>query len=464
MTYEEQVKLIWAHEGPANLAEDPAPMLPLELELQAMWFAGAFGRDFLTDDGRAVRIVQFGEWNRSAGPDFLRCAVEIDGTIQQGPLELDRDPIDWEIHGHSTNPAFVDVILHVVFHSGGAQSYSRTLEHRLVPRVIISQRQLIEALNRPRREVAVAHPGRCLRPLAALAPAALQRLLDTSAKHRAELKAKRFLLTQDAHGRDAALYHAVAETLGYRGNALAMRLLAQRLPLREMRHHIPEAILLGSAGFLSPDIHERAPAATREYLRDLWDTWWMHRGSHDVGPERAIPWKFHGQRPANHPHRRVGALAALIAEWPKFRRVALARPFSPRAVSDFLITLEHPFWSHHHTLTSHTSTRPIALFGENRCNELLANHLIPLALEENDSFTFEHYRALRASAPNDSVKRCALRLFGSLDAAKPWLRQLAWQQAMLQIYHDFCLEDASDCAQCPFPEQLAQWSWRKDEH
>ena len=31
------------------------------------------------------------------------------------------------------------------------------------------------------------------------------------------------------------------------------------------------------------------------------------------------------------------------------------------------------------------------------------------------------------------------------------------QQALLQIYRDFCLEDASECADCPFPEQLAQW-------
>ena len=28
---------------------------------------------------------------------------------------------------------------------------------------------------------------------------------------------------------------------------------------------------------------------------------------------------------------------------------------------------------------------------------------------------------------------------------------------MLQLYHDFCLEDFTGCENCPFPEQLAQW-------
>ena len=31
-----------------------------ELELQAHWFAGDFGRDFRTTAGDAVRIIQFG--------------------------------------------------------------------------------------------------------------------------------------------------------------------------------------------------------------------------------------------------------------------------------------------------------------------------------------------------------------------------------------------------------------------
>jgi hypothetical protein len=51
-----------------------------------------------------------------------------------------------------------------------------------------------------------------------------------------------------------------------------------------------------------------------------------------------------------------------------------------------------------------------------------------------------------------------MRLFGSdRERQKLFTRFYHQQQGLLQIYEDFCLEDASDCRSCPFPEQLLQW-------
>lgn len=456
MTYSLLHQLIW--HPPLAFEECASGGEPGELELQALWFAGAFGREFRSTDGRPVKVVQFGEWNRGAGPDFFHTAVELDGVLKTGPLELDPSVADWEHHGHATDPAFSEVILHVVFREESRRSFTRTCEHREVPQVVISQHQLADALNRPPREVAIAHPGRCVFPLKTLSGNALSELLDEAARFRAANKSARWARTEDAHGRDAALYQATAETLGYGGNSLAMRLLAQRLPLATLRARPDEAeaLLFGAAGFLEPHLHESAPADTRDYLRGLWEHWWRNRGHFEVTVQRRIPWRLHGQRPAHHPHRRIAALAALVAAWPQYRRLALARPFKTQPIIEFLGSLKHPFWSHRHTLTSTETALGLALFGRTQALELLANHLVPLALLE-EGFTFRDYLKLRHSAPNQRVKRCALRLFGSLKLAQPWLRRLPHHQALLQIYHDFCLEDFSDCDSCPFPEQLAQW-------
>lgn len=439
------------------VAEAPAPELPSEIELQALWFAGAFGREFVDTDGTTVKIIQFGEWNRTAGPDFLHASVEIGGEIRSGAIELDTSATDWEAHGHGADPAFNEVVLHVVFRSPEAVTFTRTSEHRAVPRVTIAPDHLEEVLQRPAREVAIARPGRCLRPLAGMPEPSIASLFREAAEYRAGLKSSRFLHTADAHGLDAALFQATAETLGYRANALAMRLLSQRLPLGALREN-PEtaaALLFGVAGFLSPDLHEKAPADTRDQLRSLWDTWWKHRGRWET--THAIPWNLAGQRPANHPHRRVAALAALVRAWPAYRRHALGRPFSPKAIIRFLADLEDPFWTHRHTLSSAPSTKPVALFGKSRATELLINHLAPLALQEDPHFDWEAFLELPASTTNEKVRRCAIRLFGSEDTATPWLKKAAHHQALLQIYHDFCLEDLTDCHDCPFPEQLSQW-------
>lgn len=440
----------------ATAAEAPPP-LSGELELQALWFDGQLGDHFSTADGREVRIVQFGEWNRTAGPDFLHCAIEIDGESHSGPIELDLHPSDWEFHGHSTGPAFRDVILHVVFHPESNESFARNCEHRHIPRVVVPPERTAAALELPQRAVAVARPGRCSTPLADTPAERLLALLTEAARHRAERKAARFLRSADTQGRDAALFQALAESLGYRANRLPMRLLAQRVPLRSLHETPAEAALLGGAGFLDPSLVERAPADTRRHLQSLWRDWWKLRSSFGSDPQRDLPWSLHGQRPANHPHRRVAALAVVATHWAGFRRHALARPFSPAKVLKFLTKLEHPFWNHRHTLTSKPSARPVALIGRERGLELLANHLVPLALREDPAFSWDDYLALRAPTRNDKVKRAALRLFGERDDLTDLLRPLAHHQAMLQIYHDFCLDDSSNCSDCPFPEQLSFW-------
>jgi hypothetical protein len=456
MTYGFLLESVW--HPPLLFAETPPASLPPELELQALWFSGAFGRDFRTTTGKTVRIVQFGEWNRGAGPDFIQAAIEIDSEPRSGPIELDPDSACWEQHGHATNPEFREVILHIAFQQGARSHFIRNCEHREVPQIVISENQLADALNCPQREVAIAHPGRCVAPLRHLSASSIESLLTEAARHRANLKAARLLRTADAHGRDAALFQATAETLGYRGNSLAMRLLAQRAPLSILKSEgdAAEAVLFGTAGFLSPQLHEAAPPETRDYLRGLWDSWWKSRYRFEPSGSRLIPWKSHGQRPANHPHRRVGALAALVRVWPQYRKLAFARPFAAKPLVDFLHALDHPFWPRHHTLTSAETPGRISLFGRNHALELIANHLAPLALHE-DGMTWRTYHKLRNSSPNDKVKRCSLRLFGSVKAAAPWTKRVCHHQALLQVYQDFCLEDTTDCAHCPFPEQLLQW-------
>ena len=61
------------------------------------------------------------------------------------------------------------------------------------------------------------------------------------------------------------------------------------------------------------------------------------------------------------------------------------------------------------------------------------------------------------AAPKQSVEIAALRLFGDSPLKASLLKNAAMQQGLLQIYEDFCLRDASDCAECLFPRQLARW-------
>jgi hypothetical protein len=80
--------------------------IPSELELQGRWFAGDFGKHFVTTTADKIDIVQFGTWNREAGPDFRDAAIRINGSKPvRGCIEIDLTDRSWETHGHATNPA-----------------------------------------------------------------------------------------------------------------------------------------------------------------------------------------------------------------------------------------------------------------------------------------------------------------------------------------------------------------------
>ena len=438
-----------------QVAENPPQSRFDEIEIQSHWFAGHFSREHTANHGQKVRIISPGEWNRGAGPDFLKASIEIDGQQLSGPIELDLDSRNWELHGHRESEHFDDVILHVVLSESGPTFFTRTSQNREVPRIVLARDEVNTALGLPRLTQALARPGRCLNPLAQLSEKDLTSLLKEAALYRARLKANRFEQTSSLHGFSQALWEHFADAMGFSANRLPMRLLAQRLPVKKLNTFSPEdreAIIFGTAGFLSPTLHETAPPESQEWLENLWTRWWKHRDQFEFPEDRTPAWSTRATRPGNHPHRRVAALATAAAQWKSLS--ALAKQNPPfKKFTTALSELNDPFWDRHHTLKSAQTENTIKLVGKSRLTEFLINTLYPLNIDDWDS-----YSKVRAEATNQKVKRCCERLFGSLTLAKPHLK-FAWQhQALLQIYQDFCLEDLSDCTECPFPEQLATWT------
>src|SRR4029077_18866066 len=184
----------------------------------------------------------------------------------------------------------------------------------------------------------------------------------------------------NTHGRDETLFQEIAGALGYKENKLPFTLLAQRFPLRLLRENVAEceALLFGVAGFLeTPDLDVYKKSA-REYVRQLWDGWWPHRDELErlILPPNA--WRLSSTRPVNHPQRRLAALAVLARDWSRLRRAS--GKSSVAAANDFFQGLEHPFWNFHYTLTAAESPKKMALIGDSRVADMLANVLFPFWL------------------------------------------------------------------------------------
>ena len=376
--------------------ETPLLRVPRELtemELQAHWFAGDFGREFRTVDGRAARVVQFGVWNHEAGPDFAEAAVSFDGGAPvRGSIELDPEARDWERHGHAENPDYENVVLHVVTRAGASESFTRTAQHRHVPQVLLDVASLT---SEPPNPLPAAIPGRCCAPLRALPEEQAREVLLGAAQFRLRKKAAALATLTELHGADEALYQALAATLGYKSNKLPFTLLAQRLPLRLLRRGDADALLFGVSGFLPATDLAAFDADTRSYVRGLWERWWPRRAEFERLAIAPAFWRMAGQRPANHPQRRLAALAGIIRHWPKIR--ALRDRCTPAEVHEFFAQLRDEYWDHHYTVSSRPAAKRMALVGASRVTEMLANVFFPLAIAA-DPTRWTGFKTLRAPA------------------------------------------------------------------
>jgi hypothetical protein len=166
-----------------------APRIPSELELQARWFAGEFGRRFVGTAGEQIDIVQFGTWNREAGPDFRDAAIRVNnGEPIRGCIEIDLLDRSWETHGHAANPAFEETVLHVFVQRSDREFFARTASNRHVSQVCLD---LLRATDVLPANVPLARPGRCQAPLKNLPEDRVRTVLDAAAQFRLQQKAQR---------------------------------------------------------------------------------------------------------------------------------------------------------------------------------------------------------------------------------------------------------------------------------
>lgn len=434
--------------GAAEAAPEAPLPFPGELEVQMLWQVGLLGKQGTTQHHGPVRILDFGEWNRGAGPDFSRVEIELNGARMRGDLEIDTYARNWEDHGHGDNPLYNNVVLHVVLAPPPPGWYTRNSRHGEVPVLHVPREVVLAAMEKSQPPDAELVPM-CRAPLADMSADAVRHMLMCAAGHRMCRKRERFYKKAHALGEQQAWFESWAETLGYSANKLAMQALVRRVPLQRLRR-TPEALLLGTAGFLVPMLPDQAKDDARNYHREVWDSWWSQRQEFALDEGRSLPWVFSGVRPLNHPHRRVAALAVSAAAWDSVQPLLCTS--RAQELSRLLSSLHHTFWDVHCTFNSAPFSRSAALVGRERVRDFLVNHVF---VYDRAPSAWSAYLRLAGARPSGRVAAIAKRLFGNREDLAPLLHYHFAHQALLQIDADFCFNHP--CGDCLFPVQLAQW-------
>lgn len=460
------------HSWAATLHESPAA--PPEKLLQSIWQQQRLHREQLkTLDGQSVRILHPGFASVEGGPDFRNAIIQF-GTQPpvSGDIEVDLRDSGWRAHGHDQNPAFQNVILHVVWEGKPSPARPPTLSLRAVLDAPLAELAL-QLEHHSIRALPADLFGKCCAPLRELDAAAVTALLRDAAHVRLQNKAAQFRARARHVGWEQSLWEGLFRALGYKHNVWPMQHLAETRALWRNGADSPLQIqsrLLGVSGLLPTEL-TRQQADTDNYLRRVWDGWWRER---DVFATTILPralWRFHGLRPANHPQRRLALAAHWVHDATLVERIEVwcKTPHPDKALVHSLakiLSVEHDeFWSWHWTFRSARLKKPQPLLGEQRVTDLAVNVILPwlharAQSGRNGKLSAEierRYEAWPAAEDNATLRLARQRLLGRSLTGKSGLATACAQQGLLQIVRDFCDHSNATCDGCSFPGLVRSW-------
>ena len=263
--------------------------------LQKIWLRRDFNHAAAaTTDGRRIHVLHPGKWNLLGGPDFRQARLRFDdGAEIVGDVELHLRATDWDAHAHARDPAYTNVVLHVVLfwpESGHVTRGRSGEEIPVLAMLPLLHHDLEEYAADEAVELLANRPtARLTTELAIFPPRELLALLQLHANGRWRQKVHFARLRVQRLGWESACHHAALEVLGFRYNRGPMLRVATRWPL---------------AAWVGGGVETEA-----------------------VLLSEVESWSVQGVRPANHPRTRLEQYARWVKarpNWPE-RLLALAK-------------------------------------------------------------------------------------------------------------------------------------------
>lgn len=422
--------------------------------LYFIWKSRLFNKPLYDLNDELVGLEDPGQQNRDAGPDFFNARIRSEGILWAGNIEIHRRASEWYQHGHHLDPAFDNVILHVVLEPDCQVLNSKGREIRTAKLEIAPE-------IRMRYELLMENPDYipCWRSLGAIEPIRfrfwLERLLVERLEDRTERIRKEF--RRCSGDWNQVMFIALARAIGQKVNADPFEMLARSLPLEcilsECTDQISrEAILFGQAGLLvKGQAGEPDP-----YMSELTGIYESFKRKMGLEPLDGFLWKFLRLRPDNFPTIRISQLACSLGKYTDLFGEFI-RQDDP---VDFIMNLEitaSKYWNSHFRFGRISPEREKRM-GKSRLRGIALNGFLPILCA---------YRKLSGEKPEGSglpeimhriqaEDNRVIRMWRGLGFEVP---DALYSQALLQLTNNYC--KFRRCLSCYVGSQIIQSSSKK---
>jgi len=364
-----------------------------EAFLHHLWKYRLFNSTQLaTTDGEPVEVIRPGQHNTDAGPDFFNAQVKIGTTTWAGNVEIHQKSSDWNKHQHTTDSAYNNVVLHVVYEHDEevfTQEHIRIVTVELKGRFDPGLFNNYEDLIGSRRWIP------CESHIARVDPLTISNWLERMLVERLELKSGFVLdtLSLNKNNWEETCYQQLARNFGFYTNSLPFEILARSVPIQLSGKHKDqikqlEALLFGQAGMLKQKIND-------SYGAQLISEYEFLKKKYGLVPMDPGQWKFLRLRPSNFPTIRIAQLAQLIHKNSLLFSSILEKEDLKDFENLFSVGVSE-YWNTHYTFDrlSPAQSKPL---GESARLNILINTVVPVLFAYGRFTNEEKYknRAIR---------------------------------------------------------------------
>lgn len=336
--------------------------------LQYIWQFQYFNTSELqTAAGEKLQVVFPGKLNTNQGPDFTGAQVKIDDTTLVGSVELHLKTSQWKDHGHSDDPNYKNVILHVVFENDLQQSSLPVLE--LQPRISNLLLEKYAVLMNSPGFIPCANSVSEIKEITWLSWK--ERLLAERLTRKSTLVFQ-FIEESNAHWEES-FWWMLARNFGIKTNSEAFEAVAKSIPvaiLAKHKHQIHqlEALLFGQAGLLNGNFKEEYPKLLQREYNFL-------KKKYDLRPIH-IPVHFLRMRPGNFPTIRLAQLAVLIQNSAHLFSKILESDKISEVKKLFDITA-NDYWHYHYRFDESSAFKKKNI-GKDMIDNVIINTIVPV--------------------------------------------------------------------------------------
>ncbi|MCD8266673.1 MAG: DUF2851 family protein [Prevotellaceae bacterium] len=403
-------------------------------------------RALFSSDGKEIEIINPGLPNYDSGPDFFNAKVRIDGTMWAGNVEIHLKSSDWFRHGHETDEAYNNVILHVVnvvdcpVRTQSGKEITQ-LQLDIPAQLRVNYEELLKPQDYPPCHEIVGKVDTFL------VHSWMDYLLCERQEARAKAISKR--LAEFDGDWERTFFVSLARNFGFGLNGDAFEAWAKLIPLSKIAKHRDdlfqiEAIFLGTAGLIdrAKDMDDYGERLRKEYE-------YQRRLFSLPDPMPKAQWKYLRLRPQNFPHIRLAELAWMYCEG----RVSMSsmldcmKKDEPlKALYKLLSAKTSDYWTTHLTMGKPVEKKRLTLSRSTQ-QLLITNTVVPVlfaySLAHGDEVLKAQLYDILLALPAEDNR--ILRLWKDCGIS---VENAADSQALIELKLNYC--DRSDCLRCSF--------------